>query len=432
MTAGSVFPHCAVEDVNDADLLMKWKEITHALLNRGHAAVLYHVLTLRTGYANPVESPALGSGYLQKEASQHVVADNPEIDVSSNHFPRDDASSLFQDESETEDIYSIYDEFCNVPRNLVDDAKDLSIYLRSKSPLAPGTQRYTGNDNVPSRTDHNPNKLDDDTKLSRGTSPSVTFHSVSNQDQRLITPPDLEPAQDPTSDFQKDINFDQLKEDQATCSPPRPPHRRRRTQSNKTGVLRISDKRNLTPSQIPIVANLLVSRNAICDFLRDRHQICENLKPFSVSLSGICSNNLEKSVVTAFETIRDLLSGNRVCRLLSRFASIRLISLIDAYKAVAATDRTQCDGSRGRGRGDATVAIDLYLQAKRKTADKMLERGRILGYCRTGRRWKTLAGRAPILVFMFPNIAETIVYVWSHFLRLSLTGLTGRITPSGI
>jgi hypothetical protein len=37
-----------------------------------------------------------------------------------------------------------------------------------------------------------------------------------------------------------------------------------------------------------------------------------------------------------------------------------------------------------------------------------------LGYYRTGRRWRVLASRAPISVFIFPQIADTIVYVFLH------------------
>lgn len=425
MTADSGFAPDAIEDVNDADVLLRWKEITYALVDRGHAAVLDHLLT---GYTNLTKRPALGSTYPPNSAFPHVVADGTGDDAPGDDNPGDTVSPLCQDESDPDDIHNIYDDFCNVPRDLVNDAKDLSMYLYPKYLAASEGERYlTAKDKAESELDHAPDDLDNDTGQSLGTSRSLAFPSASDQDHQLDVLPDLGPSQDMTLDLEQGVGIDDLNKVKATSSMPEPAPKRRK-RSAKTGTLRISDKRNLTAPQIPIVADLLVNRETILDFLRNRHSICENFQPFSLSLSEICSNSLERSVITAFETVQELLSGNRVCRLLSRFASIRLSSLIDTYKAVAATDRTQSNSGRRRGCGDATVAIELYLQAKRKISGEISERGRILGYCRTGRRWKALAGRAPILVFMFPGIAETIVYVWSHFLRLSLTGLTGRIT----
>lgn len=426
MTADSGFAPDAVEDVNDANLLLRWKEITYALVDRGHAAVLVHLLTLRTGCTNLTKSPALGSTYPPNSAFPHVVADGTGGDSPSDDIPGDTASPLCQDESDTDDIHNIYDDFCNVPHDLVNDAKDLSMYLYPKSLAASEGERYLiANDKAESGLDHAPDHLDNDTGQSLGTSRSLAFPSASGQDHQLDALPDLGLSQDITLGSEKVIGIDDLKV-KATSSIPEPPPKRRK-RSAKTGTLRLSDKRDLIASQIPIVADLLVNRETMSNFLRNRHSICENFKPFTISLSEICSNSLERSVITAFETVRELLSGNQVCRLVSRFASIQLSSLIDAYKAVAAAGRTQSNSSRRRGCGDATVAIELYLEAKRKISGEISERGRILGYCRTGRRWKALAGRAPILVFMFPNIAETIVYVFSHFLCLSLTGLTGRI-----
>ena len=106
--------------------------------------------------------------------------------------------------------------------------------------------------------------------------------------------------------------------------------------------------------------------------------------------------------------------GNRVCRLLSRFAYIQLAWLIDAYKAAAATDRVRRKVRRRVGQRGASVAIDLYLQTKRKVSGETLKRRQILGYYRTGRRWRVLASRAPISVLIFLQIADTIVYVFLH------------------
>lgn len=124
--------------------------------------------------------------------------------------------------------------------------------------------------------------------------------------------------------------------------------------------------------------------------------------------------NIETSVVTAFDTVQNLLDGNRICRVLLRFARFQLTWVIDAYKAVAADDRVQNKARRSFENGDATVAINLYLEAKRKVSGVALKRSRLLGYCGTGRRWAVLAVRAALLILIFPHIADTIVYVPFH------------------
>ena len=122
-------------------------------------------------------------------------------------------------------------------------------------------------------------------------------------------------------------------------------------------------------------------------------------------------NSIEISVVAALDTLHDFLSSKRPCLLLLRFAYIQLTWMIDAYKAVAATDWIQGKVNRSVGQRDASVAIDLYLVTKREVPDEEMKRSQVSGYCRTGRLWTALAGRSPLLVCIFPPIADTIVYV---------------------
>jgi hypothetical protein len=61
------------------------------------------------------------------------------------------------------------------------------------------------------------------------------------------------------------------------------------------------------------------------------------------------------------------------------------------------------EGGMVYSRADQEQALDL--------ATQVMTRNRLLGYCRTGRRLEVLAGRAPLLVFIFSQVADTIVYV---------------------
>ena len=175
--------------------------------------------------------------------------------------------------------------------------------------------------------------------------------------------------------------------------------------SRATQGLRVSDKRNLTCTQRPIVANLLNNPDAVSYFLCYCHAIYRNWLLGQQPLRS--DSSIDTSVVAAFDILHEFSASKRACRLLLRLAYIQLTWVIDAYKAVAAANRTE----RAVGHGDATVAINLYLDSKRKVPGERMKRSQLSGYCRTGRPWAALAGRSPILVLIFPTIADTVVYV---------------------
>ena len=126
-------------------------------------------------------------------------------------------------------------------------------------------------------------------------------------------------------------------------------------------------------------------------------------QPTSDSPNNSCS--AETRVVAALDMVQDLLHGNRICRLLLRFAYHQSAWSVDAYKVAAAADRVQHKCKRKVEHRDAAVAITPYLETKRKVSGKEVPKNRVLGYCRTGRRLTALAGQAPLLVFVFSHVA---------------------------
>ena len=72
------------------------------------------------------------------------------------------------------------------------------------------------------------------------------------------------------------------------------------------------------------------------------------------------NNNFEQSLIAAMDIVQGLMKGNRVRRLLLRFAYMNLAKTIRHCKSVAATDRVQGNACRSVGIRDATV-IALYL-----------------------------------------------------------------------
>jgi len=401
---------------------VRWKEITHVLIACGHAAELYQELNSRTGCEDATGGHALRPAYQSHGEScrgpaisngSQLIANDAENNRSICEFSSgdEDAEASSLDESDIDD--DIYNDLV-VPPYLVDEAADLSQRKYASSLLSFeeifAQERSLAQCNGgQAELDDTPNRLDDDLVSMSGVLPSLTLPSSKPEQNQWLNPsPDIAPEQDLLLELGgRDIIFEETKP-----MPPQPTlSLRRRNYPTKATRLRVSDKKDLTHAKIPIVADLLISKDAISYFLENCHLIYEGWLPFSAQQPLVCNNSIEASVIAALDTVQDSVKGNRICRLLLRFAYIHLAWVIDAYKAVAATDRVQGKVSRSVGQRDASVAIDMYLKAKRKVSGKELKRSRLLGYCRTGRRWAVLAGRSPIMVFVFPQIAETIVYV---------------------
>jgi hypothetical protein len=267
---------------------------------------------------------------------------------------------------------------------------------------------------------------DGDTTMSLSTPPSpLTLSPAELEQNRLVaSDSDRVPDQD-LLEVEQRINHVK-----PTPSPLALRPQRRNRSSNNRG-LQVSDKKNLVPTDIPTVADLLINPEAISYFLYNCRSIYEKWVPHSAQQPQGSDHDIETSVIAAMDTVRDLRKGDRLCRFLLRFAYIRLIWIIDVYKAVAVIHRVEGKTSRNVGHGDATTAIDLYLEKRRQVSSEQVKRGQLVADCQTGRRWVSLAGRSPLLVFIFPQTADTIVYVpLQPPIGSRLTVSTGRITLS--
>jgi hypothetical protein len=109
----------------------------------------------------------------------------------------------------------------------------------------------------------------------------------------------------------------------------------RRRNSRAAPGLRLSDKRNLPCAAIPAVADLLVMPNAISCFLSHCRLVYESWLPSFASNSLDDSYSINTRVIAALDRVQDLLDGNRICRLLLRFAHLQLAWSIGSYKVVA-------------------------------------------------------------------------------------------------
>lgn len=370
------FGNLTVESPGASDLLLKWKETTRTLVACGHTAELYQELNRRTRDRDHLDDHVFGSAY-QHHGERYlgpapyesqVAAIGAEIDGPISEFASadEDASTSCPDESEGDD--DIYDEM-NLPSHLIDEAADLSEYNHAN--MSPSFEKIFAQERSLARCNEGHaelgvrNCLGGDSMLHSATPPSpLTLPlSASDQIQWLNLSPDTGAEQGLVLEAERRDSIVDVEKTKLIPPPPMSPPERRKCSRN-AGGLRASNKKNLTPAEIPVVADLLVSNDAISYFLDNRHLIYESWMPFSAPRPAVYSNIVETSVMTALDTVLDLLKSNRVCRLLSRFAYIQLAWLIDAYKAAAATDRVQHKVRRRVGQRDASVAIDLYLQRK--------------------------------------------------------------------
>jgi len=95
---------------------------------------------------------------------------------------------------------------------------------------------------------------------------------------------------------------------------------------------------------------------------------------------------------------------------------IYLVGVIDMYRAAATKDRVEGQVSRGDGQRDITVAIDIYLAAKKKDSKGKLSRTKLLDYYSRSQRWFFLARPSPVSIFVFAGAANIIVNVLSPLL----------------
>ena len=202
---------------------------------------------------------------------------------------------------------------------------------------------------------------------------------------------------------------DGVVDESKSVTPPPSSSSRRRKPSQKAHGLRVSDKKNLIPSQMPAVADRLINSDVVSYLLSNCRLVYGRWVSYLDQQPCGPDGTVETSIVAALHRVQGLLEDKRTSRLLLRFACLQLTWEIDAYKTVAATDRIQGKAKRSPGQRDSTIAIDLYLAMKQRVSKKV--RRDLSTHCRTRRRWFALAGRSPFLIFFFPAIADTLVYV---------------------
>ncbi|KAF4630623.1 hypothetical protein G7Y89_g7516 [Cudoniella acicularis] len=371
---GSEIPPWTAENLDRKDLFLMWKSITHALISAGHVSELHQELdhaswTGREDLSSD-ENNRLACGYDDEEDGDTVMSSPGESEFDDNNV-------------------------CDIPSNLIAEAAALPHYY---SPLQSFEDIFAQEESLPSFDGIDDVTLSIETSSPRVFTPtSSPLLSNSEQEQCLNEEPGLYIT------AKQHIWF---------------------ARAMKNGRLRLSDKKDLTPSEISVVAQRLIKNDSVIYFLNNCRLIYESLLPSLVQQQPlVCKNNsIKESVIATFDTVQDLVNGKDIHRLLLRFVYIHLVRVIDIYRAAAANDRVEGQVNLGVGKRDITVAVNMYLAAK-KVSKGRISRTRLLDYYRRGKRWSFLAGPPPISVFAFSRAADTIVYI------LPLLHITRRDPP---
>jgi hypothetical protein len=390
-----------------SNLFLVWKNITHALVASGHSADLSSALIACHKHVAIHDAPDAAFQHQQRScplialpAEPQIIANSTENGTLNSEFDEEeesDSSLSSLDDTDVDDGLSID---LGPPSILIDECEDLSEW-HTRSPSATFEEIFAHEESL-SQCDVQ--SMKDDTHLEvESMSRTQAFSSPATKssitDGEVVKQHAMLQADGPDISGNKDI--------------PKPAQPMSATQSTPrqttVGRLRVSDKNDLTPAQVEVVAGLLIDMDSIAYF-RDN---CRSMYEIWTS-SRSPANNADTELTTAIDVVQSLLKGDRIQRLLLRLAYMYLAKAVDTYKAEAATERIQENADRPVGIRDATVAIDKYLKAKQKVSGELLKRSTVLSYSRTGRRWADLAGSSPLLVFIFPPRAETIVYVHSN------------------
>jgi hypothetical protein len=180
----------------------------------------------------------------------------------------------------------------------------------------------------------------------------------------------------------------------------------------KPKQLRISDKKDLLPSDICLVVQKLVSTTTTKYFLNNYMSIYEGGIPSFLNGPLVYNNATKDPLITTFDKVHNLFEGGKSQRLMLRIAYIQLVRVIDAHKATTTTDWLKGHTRRPVGQRDSSVAIDTYLLLKGSCPAQAPSRTTLHEYCRKGRRLALLGREAPLSVLVFSSTAEIVMYVF--------------------
>ncbi|CZT52686.1 uncharacterized protein RSE6_14041 [Rhynchosporium secalis] len=306
------------DKTDPSNLMLIWKDITCALISSGHGAVLHHELNIasRTGYLlNNRES----CDVVEQSRRLQLSANSVENDKGTNEFDGWEESSVpSSDESDSDE--DIYDDL-TIPSYVIDDAADLSqCHVRplqnfeevfAQEEIYIQCREQSARISIPA---HVGSMLISNTPFDRANEPPSTT---------MTTTPDSEHNEwEDTADNEMtekpnrpQVEGQDGREESISLPFERAPASRSK-RSTKTAGLRVSDRKDLVPAQVTVVARLLISKDSISHFRDNCRLIYEGW--MSYSAGSLANNNFEQSLMAAMDLVQGLLKRNRIRRLHSR------------------------------------------------------------------------------------------------------------------
>ncbi|KAI1506286.1 hypothetical protein F5X99DRAFT_415523 [Biscogniauxia marginata] len=205
------------------------------------------------------------------------------------------------------------------------------------------------------------------------------------------------------------------------------------------GRSRKPPKSRVTTRKKPIQIASLTSRLLGLDPLNFFADNCEKIVPDWITLlrettppDGIASS--DHRFIGAFQILDRVIVGTQGSYLLRRLAYVQYMRLSDLLKDIARSERDK-GARRKSGRGDASVAIDIYQSGQEKHPHDEELRRKIYERRRTGRHLQTLAGPSPLFLLVYSSVAETIIQRSSGVNMATMAALAANArqnAPSGL
>ena len=171
-------------------------------------------------------------------------------------------------------------------------------------------------------------------------------------------------------------------------------------------------QRDLAGEEIILVARSLIRDSATIFLTENYPRICEEWASLFKATSLACiGSSTNMSAVAQLHVLGTIILSKDTPVLMLRLAYVGLVRVIETLKDEAAADRLAGKVARKRGRRDASVAIDTYLNFKGIASDRRLARIQLSRLTSIGRRLSLLAGPSPLLLCAYSEIADEIVYV---------------------
>ncbi len=175
----------------------------------------------------------------------------------------------------------------------------------------------------------------------------------------------------------------------------------------------ISPENDLGEMRLTNLAHRLVGHDPINTFAEN----CDKTVGDWISLLGKTTlpsdiTSSDPRIIAAFQAVDSVICGQGT-NLLRRLAYIQLMRLFVSLEAIIKSDREIGRLHREPCYRDATVAIDIYMSAQAGHSNTGDLRRELKERKRCGRIWSGLARPSPLIVLMYAEAAEPIVYAFT-------------------